>query len=167
MGDIGPCEIEWGYGESSSLTLAPFLGTVSLKMTDTIKDVQEEAFGEAAVDAVFTGATMELDVPMTRSTLLQLEAVLLGVLAGNVLTLPGMVGCEMYSLSKALVIKRVCNNVPSTDHKEWIHLYRTYPFRKFELQFDRNNQRVFLIGFKVFISQDSGTYGDFGTIGMV
>jgi hypothetical protein len=166
MGDIGPCEIEWGYGESDAITLAPFLGTVSLKMTDTIHDVQEEAFGEAAVDAVFGGATMELDVPMTRSTLDQLEAVLLGELTGNVLTLKGMVGCEMYENARALVIKKVCDNVPSVTHSEWIHIYKTYPYRKFELQYDRSSQRVFLVGFKIFVSQESATYGDFGTIGM-
>lgn len=167
MGDIGPCEIEWGYGESGALTLAPFLGTVTLKQTDTIKDVQEEAFGEAAVDAVFGGSQMELDAPMTRSSLTQLEAVLLGALTGSVLTIKGMVGCDMYAHAKAMVIKPVCDNVPSTNHAEWIHLYKTYPYRKWELQFDRSNQRIFLVGFKIFISQDSLTLGDFGTIGML
>lgn len=167
FGDIGPCEIEWGYGESDAITLAPFLGTVSVKQTDVIHDVQEEGFGDAAVDAVFGGGAMEMDVPMTRSTLLQLEAVLLGTLAGSVLTLKGMVGCDMYAHAKALVIKPVCDNVASTVHSEWIQLYKTYPFRKWELQFDRSNQRVFLVGFKIFISQESGQVGDFGTIGMV
>jgi len=166
MGDIGPCEVEWGYGESDAILLSPFLGTVSLKMADTLKDVQEEGFGDAAVDAIISGTTMELDIPMTRSTIDQLEAVLLGVLNASVLTLTGMVGCEMYANARALVIKPVCNNVPSTVHTDWIHLYKTYPFRKWELQFDRSNQRVFLVGFKIFISQESATYGDFGTIGM-
>jgi hypothetical protein len=167
FGDIGPCEIVWGYGESAPINLSPFLGSVELKQTDTIKDVQEEGFGEAAVDAVFGGGQMELDVPMTRSTLQQLEAVLLGQLAGSVLTLNGMVGCDMYASAKAMVIKPVCDNVASTDHATWINLFKTHPYRKWALQFDRSNQRVFLVGFKIFISQDSLTFGQFGTIGMV
>lgn len=167
IGDIGPCEIEWGYGESDAITLAPFLGTVTLKMTDSIKDVQEEAFGEAAVDAVFTGATMELDVPMTRSTLDQLEMVLHGIqTSGHVLAINGFVGCSMYEDARAMVIKPVCDNVPSTDDTEWTLIYKTYPFRKFELAWDRSTQRVHLVGFKIFISQESATYGKFYQYGI-
>jgi hypothetical protein len=167
FGDMGPCEIEWGYGESDMITLAPFLGKVSLKQTDTINSIQEEAFGDADVDGVMGGSKVELDVPMTRSTLAQLELVLLGVLFGSVLTMRGMVGCDMYAHAKAMAIKPVCDNVASIIPAEWIILYKTYPFRKWTLDFDRSTQRVFLIGFKVFISQESGTYGDFGTFGTV
>lgn len=167
IGDIGPVEITWGYGESDAINLAPFLGSVSLKMTDSVKDVEEEAFGGAAVDAVLSGAVMDLETPMTRSTLLQLEKVLLGILTGNVLTLKGMTGCDMYSKAKVMVIKPVCDNVPSTNHAEWIELYKTYPLRAFDLKFDRSSQRIFLVKWKVFISQDSATYGDYGTLGMV
>lgn len=167
IGDIGPVEITWGYGESDPINLAPFLGSVSLKMTDSVKDVEEEAFGGAAVDAVLSGAVMDLETPMTRSTLLQLEKVLLGVLTGNVLTLKGMTGCDMYSKAKTMVIKPVCDNVASINPAEWIELYKTYPLRAFDLKFDRASQRIFLVKWKVFISQDSATYGDFGTLGMV
>lgn len=166
-GDMGPCEIEWGYGESGAITLAPFLGKVSLKQTDTINSIQEEAFGDADVDGVFGGSKAELDVPMTRSTLLQLEAVLLGDLTGSVLTMRGMVGCDMYAHAKAMAIKPVCDNVASIIPAEWTILYKTYPFRKWTLEWDRSTQRVFLVGFKVFISQESGTYGNFGTFGSV
>jgi len=167
MGDLGPVQITWRYGESDAITLEPFLGAVVLRMTDTITDIQEEAFGEAAVDAAFGGATMELETPLTRSTLQQLEAVLLGDLAGSVLTLKGMVGCDMYADAAPMVIKPVCDNVASVIPAEWIELYKTYPYRAFELTFDRSTQRVFLVKWKIFISQDSATYGDFGTIGMV
>lgn len=166
MGDLGPCEIIWRYGQSDEIALAPFLGAVVLRMSDTINDIQEEAFGEAAVDAAFGGASMELETPLTRSTLEQLEAVLLGQLNSTVLTLPGMVGCGMYDDAEAMVLKPVCDNVPSTDSAQWIHLYKTYPYRAFELSFDRSTQRVFLVKWKIFISQDSLTYGDFGTIGV-
>jgi hypothetical protein len=166
MGDLGPAEILWRYGLSNEIALAPFLGAVNLRMSDTINDIQEEAFGEAAVDAALGGAQMELDTPMTRSSLDQLEAVLLGDLTSNVLTLKGMVGCGMYDDAAEMVIKPVCDNVPSVNQAEWIHLYKTYPYRAFELTFDRSTQRVFLVKWKIFISQESLTYGNFGTIGM-
>lgn len=167
MGDLGPVEIYWRYGESGQITISPFLGAVVLRMSDTINDIQEEGFGEAAVDAAFGGATMELETPLTRSTLDQLEAVLLGTLVGNVLTLKGMVGCDMYADAAQMVLKPVCDNMPSVIPAEWIQLYKTYPYRAFELTFDRSTQRVFLVKWKIFISQDSATYGDFGTLGMV
>lgn len=164
-GDKGPCEVEWGYGESNMITLAPFLGKVTLKQTDTISDIEEEAMG--VVDAIFEPSKAELDIPMTRSTLTQLEAVLNGVLVGSVLSMRSMVGCDMYAHARALAIKPVCDNVVSIVPSEWTILYKTYPYRKWSLDFDRTTQRVFLIGFKVFISQESGTFGEFGSFGTV
>lgn len=167
MGDIGPCQIIFGYGESGAVTLEPYLGTVKLSMADTIHDVQEEAFGDAAVDAVFGGAKMDLEIPLTRVSLAILESVLLGELTGNVLTIKGQVGCDMYANSRPLAIIPVCDNVPATDHKTWTLLYKVYPYRAWELSFNRSAQRVFLVKFKVFIAQESPYAGDFGQFGVL
>lgn len=178
MGDIGPCVIiwdyNWGWG-GSPLCIGPYLGTISLRAVDSISDVQEEGFGDAPVDAVFAGTVIELDVPMARSTLVELakmigdyfEPVLHGLSAsGKVLTLKNMAGCDMYAHAKAIVIAPVCNNVPDPDPNTWILLYKCHPYRDFELAWDRSGQRVHMVKFKVFPNQDSGECGDYGTEGM-
>lgn len=166
FGDMGPCELEWGYGESGAIVISPFLGTVTLRMEDTIHDVQEEGYGEAPVDAVSGGAVVELDVPMVRASVDQLEEMLNASRMGDILYLSSRAGCPMYADAKALVIKPVCDNVADPDTATWILLYKTYPFRKFELAWDRSTQRVLLIGFKVFPSQESGQVGKYLQIGV-
>jgi len=163
---MGPCLIVWGYGESNPVEISPFFGTVTLGMEDTINDIQEEGYGEAPVDAVSGGATMTLDVPMTRSSLDQLEAVLQAERIGSVLYLSSRAGCAMYEYARALVIKPVCDNVPDPDMSKWILIYKTFPFRKFSLAWDRSTQRVVLIGFKIFPSQESGFVGKYLQIGV-
>lgn len=166
FGDIGPCVLTWGYGMSGAIDITPFLGTVTLRMEDTMHDVQEEGYGEAPVDAVTGGAAVELDVPVTRATLDVLEVILQAHRVGDVLFLSSRAGCDMYRDAQPLLIRPVCDNVPSVLTAEWILLYKTFPFRKFELAFDRSTQRVFLIGFKVFPSQDSGFVGKYLQLGV-
>jgi hypothetical protein len=166
FGDMGPCDIVWGYGESGAITISPFLGTVTLGMEDTIHDIQEEGYGEAPVDAVSGGAVVTLDIPMTRATVDQLEAVLNAAREGDILYLSSRAGCPMYADARPLLIRPVCDNVPSADPSTYILLYKTFPFRKFELAWDRSTQRVFLIGFKVFPNQDSGYVGKYLQIGV-
>jgi len=171
IGDIGPCEIVWGYGESGALTLGPFLGGVTLRMDTTVHDVKEDRAGEAAVDAAFGGSVMELEVPMTRSTLTQLNEVLL---AGGVvdsgdheyIKLVNQIGCFMYDLSRSLVIKPICNDEVGTDPAEWIQIYVCYPIPAIDLTYAPDTQRLFPIKFKVFVCQESPYVGDFGTLGM-
>jgi len=168
---MGPCEIVWGYGESGALTLGPFLGGVSLRMDTTVHDVKEDRAGEAAVDAAFGGSVMELEVPMTRSTLIQLNAVLLadgieGADPHEYITLKNQIGCFMYDLARSLVIKPLCADVVSTDPAEWIQIYVCYPIPAIDLTYAPDVQRLFPIKFKVFVCQESPYIGDFGTLGM-
>jgi hypothetical protein len=162
---MGPCEIVWGYEESGEITLKPYFGTVSLKMTDGIKGVQEEGYGDADVDAVTQGSTVELDVPLTRLDLDQLEFVLQATRIGDLLVLTSRAGCPMYDDARPLVIKPICDNIPGPE-SSWILLFKTFPFRKFDLPFDRGSQRVVLVGFKVFPSQEAGHEGELAQIGV-
>ena len=167
MGDIGPCEVAWNYGGSPEVKLSPFLGKVSLSMKDSVSKVFEEGYGDAAVDAVFAGSVLELSVPMTRSTLAQLNVVWPGsALSGNVLTLRNKCGTDMYVDAKAVVIKPMRDGVVSTTKSEWIHLYKVHPYREFEIGFDRSGQRVLTVKCMVFPDMTSGMNGEFGTIGV-
>ena len=172
MGDISPCVIIWDYEGAGQMHIGPYLGTISFRATDSVADVQEEGFGDAPVDAVFAGTVVELDVPMARSTLVQLAATIgymgMGSLSasGKVLTLKNMAGCDMYANAKQLVIVPICNNVPDPNPHSWTLLYKAHPYREFELGFDRNTQRVHQVKFKIFPNQDSGFCGEYGTEGV-
>lgn len=166
FGDKGPVELTWAYGESGELIITPYFGKISLKMTDGTSPVEEEAQGDAPVDAVFTGTKTELEVPMARSTLDQLAAMLHGTLAGDVLTLFNKSGCPMYENAMPILIKPMCDNAPDPDHATWILIYKAYPYRAFDLGFDRDSQRVVMVKFMIFPSQESGEEGKimrFGT----
>ena len=165
--DMGPCEIVWGYGESGGIDLGPFLGATSYKGETNVQDILEERYGDAPVDAIMTGTVATLELSMTRSTLLQLTEVLNAeYTTGQVLRLRNQLGCEMYAISKQVVIKPICDGAVSTDPAEWVHVYHAYPVPGWDLAWDKSTQRVFPIKFKIFVSQESGWTGDFGTLGM-
>lgn len=168
--DMGPCEIVFKYGETDALNLGPFLGATLFKGETNVQDIQEERYGDAAVDAIMTGTIATLECRMTRSTLEQLDEVLNagGILGSTTeyIKLKNQLGCEMYDIAYAVVIKPICDNVVSTDCSEWVHIYKAFPVPGWELTWDRSTQRVFPIKFKVFVSQESGYEGEFGTLGM-
>ena len=169
IGDKGPAEIVWDYG-GTPITLSPVFGTVEVTVEDHISNVEEENYGDAPVDAVFMGTLVGLSVPMTRSTLTQLENTIaydvLGSVAGQVITINNVAGCDMYANAKQIVIVPMCNNVPDTDPASWTLLYKCYPYRNLVIPFDRATQRVHLVKFMVFPNQDSGYCGEYGTEGM-
>lgn len=165
-GDISAGEVVWAYGESGQMSLYPYFGAISLTGTDTKHMVQEEGQGDAPVDAVFGGMVMELTVPMARNTLAQLAVVLSGTIVGNELTFENKAGCDTRKDAKAVVIKPMCNGVADTTKSKWIHLFHVYPFRSFDLIYNRSDQRVVNVVFTVFVSLESGQIGKFGTIGV-
>lgn len=169
IGDKGPAEVVWDYG-GTPITLSPTYGTTELTIEDQISNVEEENYGNAPVDAVFMGTLYGLSVPMTRSTLTQLENTIaydvLGSRAGQVITLNNVAGCDMYANAKQIVIAPICNNVVNIDPASWTLLYKCYPYRSINLGFDRATQRIHLVKFMVFPNQDSGYCGEYGTEGM-
>jgi len=165
--DMGPCEIVWGYGESSALNLGPFLGATTYRGETNVADILEERYGDAAVDAIQTGTVATLELSMTRSTYLQLTEVLNAqYTSGQVMRMRNQLGCEMYDIARQIVIKPICDGAVSTDPAEWVHIYHAYPVPGWELTWDKATQRVFPISFKIFVSQESAWEGDFGTMGM-
>lgn len=166
MLDKGPCEIVWGYGESDSAYLGHTLGDVKVGMETASSDINEDQAGAAAVDAVLTGSTFTIEVPLTRLSVAELARVLNTVASGCVIPLENQIGCSLYALAKEMVIKPLCGNVVSTNPCEWVHLYKTYPIAGLDLTYNLDTQRIFPVKFKVFVSQESGYEGLFGTIGM-
>ena len=177
IGDISPCVVIWDYGGAGVMHIGPYLGKVAIRAADSTSDVQEEGYGDAPVDSVFAGTVFELEVPMARSTLVQLDHMLTYERAagawtsslsgtGKVLTLKNMAGCDMYQYAKQIVIAPICNNAPNPDPNTWHLLYKCHPYRDYELGWDRAEQRVHMVKFNVFPNQDSGYCGEYGTEGM-
>jgi len=169
--DMGPCEIVLGYGESGALNLGPFLGATTFKGVTSVEKIYEERFGNAAVDAIFSGTEATLEARMTRSTLDQLNEVLnaggiLGSEPYQYIKLKNQAGCNLYAGAKRVVIKPICNNAVSVDPSEWVEVYKVVPIPGWELTWDRSTQRIFPISFLVFVSQESGEEGEFGQAGM-
>jgi hypothetical protein len=166
IGDIGPVEVVWDHS-GTPLNLSPFLGDIKLTREDSISKVFEEAFGDAPVDAVFAGSVMELEMPLTRSELTQLETILPGAaLTTNALKLTNLCGSSMYANAKPVYIKPVVNGVVSTTKSSWIELYKVHPYNAWELSFARDGQRVFLVKCLIFPCMESGVEGEFGTVGV-
>ena len=173
--DKGPWEATWDYDNSggSKIVLNPTLGSQFLRLTDSVSDVQEEEWGDTSVDAVFMGTVCEIDIPMARSTMLQLETLLAnaGVINADVGLDPitkfkVKAGCAMYPNAEDIVFKPLCDNSPSTDESEWILVYKCHPYREFELGADRDTQRTHMVKYKVFPNATSGYEGELYQVGM-
>ena len=167
--DMGPAEIVWKYGESDAAYLGKTLGGIHVTMETNAADILEDQNGDAPVNAVFTGSVFTLEVNLTRLSVAELRRVMLAeAVAGKPCVVPieNQVGCDLYDLAKALVIKPLCGNVVSTDPCEWTLIHKAYPLVGLDLTWDKDTQRIFPVKFKVFVSQESGESGEFGTIGM-
>jgi hypothetical protein len=166
MLDKGPCEIVWGYGDSDAVYLGKTLGGIKLGMETAVSDVNEDQAGDAAVNAVLTGSVMTLEANFTRLSVDELALMLNTVESGGVINIENQIGCDLYTLARSLVIKPICGNVVSAEPKTWVEIYKAYPVAGLDLAYDKDTQRIFPVKFKIFVSQESGYEGLFGTIGM-
>lgn len=167
--DMGPAEVVWGYGDSDAAYLGHTLGGVKVTMETNAADILEDQNGDAPVNAVLTGSVVNVEMTLTRLSITELRRVMLTSEPAGlpcVTPIENQIGCDMYSLAKALVIKPLCGNVVSVNPCEWLHIYKAYPLVGLDLTYDKDTQRVFPVKFKVFVSYDSGESGTFGTIGM-
>lgn len=167
--DMGPAEVVWKYGESDAAYLGHTLGGVKVTMETNAADILEDQNGDAPVNAVLTGSVVNIEMTLTRLSITELRRVMLTsepVGLPCVTPIENQIGCDLYSLAGALVIKPLCGNVVSADPCEWLHIYKAYPLVGLDLTYDKDTQRVFPVKFKVFVSYDSGESGTFGTIGM-
>jgi len=159
---MGPCSVEW-----NGAVVGPTQGGVKFKVEAKVVEIKEDGYGNFAVDGVLTGVEVgDVEVPLTRFTLAQLDVLTQDAdLAGSVLTVPNPVGMAMYANAKALVLKPLVNNVPSAVTTEWVTFLKAYPYAKWEVGYDNQNQRIYKVAFKIFVCQESPNINDFMKIG--
>ena len=169
MKDMGPCEVVWKYGESDAAYLGKTFGGVKVTMETNAADIFEDQNGDAPVNAVLTGSVTKVEMTLTRLSLDELRRVMLvDEVTGKPCVVPieNQVGCDLYDLAKALVIKPLCGNVISENPCEWLYIAKAYPLVGLDLTYDKDTQRTFPVTWKCFVSYESGESGTFGTMGM-
>lgn len=164
--DKGPCVIVWKYGESDAAYLGPTLGDVKLTLETNASDINEDQQGDAAVSAVLTGSVMNLETPLTRLDIDQLAVALNSEVDGQTVPIVNQVGCDLYELSHELVIKPLCGNEIDEDPAHWVNIYHAYPLVNLDYTWNKDTQRIIPLKWKIFVSQESGEGGFFGTQGM-
>jgi len=165
MKDLGPCAVIWDP-DGTPVELNPTFGAVMFRSEDSIAEIFEDQKGVTPVDAVYTGKATELEVPMTRSSLAQLEKVIPGAVKGTAnLKVSNVVGCSLLDMAKPIVLKPYgCAGV-STDEAEWLFIHKAAPVTVVEIGYDVSSQRVFRATFKCFPSEATGTLGEIWRIG--
>ena len=165
FGDLGPATVIWDVG-GTPVDLGPVLGSVQFTDEPKYKEIREEGYGETPVDAVFVGRACQLIVPMTRSQLAQLGAVIpSATLVSTVLMVKASVGTQMLANAKKVTIKRLIDGVASALPAEWLTIFKAHPVTKSDWKFDSANQRVQEVTFLVFPRTDSGHVGKMWAIG--
>jgi len=156
--DLGPCSVLWDARTGGvNLQLNPTFGGVTFRDEVLHVEVKEDQQGETPVDHVHTGRIVEITVPMTRSTLTQLEAAIAGsvddVAAGN-LKVSNKVGQSCFVNARQLVLKPVEDGV-ATAESTWLYVHRCYPFSNLEWMYDNAGQRVTNVVFKAYPDDNS------------
>lgn len=154
--DLGPCSVIWDPS-GVNLELNPTFGGVLFRDEVADEDIHEDQAGITIVDGVHTGRIVEATVPLTRSSLAQLQAVIKGSTAtATNLKVKNWVGGNQFPLSKELILKPIVDNVPTADTKEWLHIHRAYPKSNLEFVYNNADQRVTNVIFKAFPDDESG-----------
>jgi len=147
--DLGPCSVLWDP-DTLNLELNPTFGGVTFKDEVLHVEVKEDQQGETPVDHVHTGRIVELTVPMTRSTLHQLEQAIKGSsdTTGS-LVVKNKVGEDCFKNAKPLIVKPI-TDAGSAPAATWLHIHRCYPFSTLEWMYDNAGQRVTNVVFKAY-----------------
>jgi len=169
--DISPGAVILDYGASGhdNLIIRPTLGTITLNIEDQTAPVHEEEFGDHEVDTVEKGSIVSLEVPFTRLDLQTLNSIYntkTTLQSADVLIFKMQVGYNYFPNARNCVIRPIINNQLSTDPSQWVLLYHVHPFNAWSLGWDRENQRVMMVNFKVYAKQTGLNIGHLFQIGV-
>lgn len=163
--DLGPCSVTWDP-DGTPLELGPTTGGVKFSDEPKYKQINTDQHGETPVDAIFTGRDVQVVVPMTLSSLAQLEKVIAASVKGTSnLKVSSPVGTSMFSSAKALLIKPMTNGAASSTESEWLRVHRAYPVGKTNFDYDAGTQRKVEVTFICFPDDTSGQVDEMWRIG--
>lgn len=163
--DLGPCSVHWDEGGAADVDLNPSFGGVQFRDEVLGVDVKEDQQGETPVSSVHTGRVVEITVPMTRSTLEQLEAAIKGsVDSATNIKVSNKVGVDVFPLAKEVIIKPIEDGVVAAT-STWLHVHRCYPFSNLEWMYDNAGQRVTNVIFRAYPDDETGQVNEMWRVG--
>lgn len=158
--DLGPCVVVWDPN-GDNVEFSKTFGGVFFRYEELRAPVKEDQKGETDVDEVTIGATCELEVPLTREEVSNLEKVFANASSGaNYLKVSNPVGASVFADAKEVIVKPIVNGVVSTTNSEWLHIHRAYPRITIEQGYDNSGQRTTKVIFKAFPDDASGQVGE-------
>lgn len=147
--DLGPCTITF-----NGVDLGKTKGGVIFRDQEEQVEVKEDQAGATPVDHISLGRKITIEVPMTRSTLAQLTAVIPGVSSfGSYLRVSNHAGIARASTAAQLIIAPLVDGVAGSDR---LTVFKASPKMDMELQFDNENQRVYKVTFNVYPDASQG-----------
>lgn len=147
--DLGPCQVTF-----NSVDLGKTKGGVKFRDSMNQVEVMEDQAGSTPVDHIQTGRKISVEVPMTRSTLAQLAAVIPGVSNFTTyLKVSNHAGIARAATAAKLVLQPLVDGVPSGDA---LTIFKASPNMDMELTFDNENQRVYKVTFNVYPDSTAG-----------
>lgn len=169
--DISPGALILDYGDSPSenIEIRPTLGTININIEEQVADVHEEEFGDAPVDTVSKGTIITIDAPFTRLSAWQLKEIFpekFEIQSANELIVLNCAGYAYFENSVPAVIRPIVCNALSTDRSEWVYFWHVHPVMSFVLGYDRENQRVYNVTFKVYPVQTAVRRGQLCKFGV-
>jgi len=159
--DLGPCQVLF-----DNVDIGPTFGDVIFRDTVEERPIQEDQKGTTEVDGVFVGRTVEVEAPLSRSSIAKLASVVPGATSGSgKLTVANIVGKERFANAKELVLKPIVDGSPSTDDTTWLTVFKASPRTELELIYNNEGQRVYKVIFKGYPDDTSGNVDNMWKIG--
>jgi len=165
--DLGPCCVVWDP-DGTNVELSPMFGDVYFRSEDQSEPIHEDGKGITEIDSVMVGRITELQIPMTRSDLDQLNKVIGGsVKVGTVLTISNRVGMAVAQYAKEIILKPMEDDICTSTKSEWLRILKCYPMHAFEIPYNLSTQRIFNVVFKVYPLDSDGQSGEIWKMGAV
>ena len=147
--DLGPCSITF-----NGVDLGKTKGGVIFRDSVNQVEVSEDQAGSTPVDHILTGRKISVEIPMSRSTLAQLNKVIPGASSRSSSSLiRNQPGATRAASAQQLILSPLVNGVAGTDR---LTIFKASPVADIELTFDNEKQRVYKIVFNVYPDANNG-----------
>lgn len=142
--DLGPCQVIF-----DGTSLGETLGDVIFRSTVESRQIREDSKGTTPVDEILIGAGVQVEVPMTRSSLAQLAAAIPGAtISGSIMTVSSPVGQSQVGVAGVLVLKPLTGaGLQVGPQASWLTVPIAAPRTDLEITYNVENQRVYKVMF--------------------